>query len=131
MVSWCLFFYSLRITIVHLFCLDASICTINLIDCCFYFVIKGPPACSVPGGCPWMKKYNYIWIFSWYSLLHMHAKLSCNKLYLIYLLKRWNKIHLLNVIYRFCYKIIIIITIIVKMNRHDLVVNYLKMGVGS
>lgn len=78
LVSWCLFFSSLRTTIVNLFCLDAGICSINLIDW-FFFVIKGPPACSVPGGCPWMKKYNYFWILSWYSLLHMHARLSCNK----------------------------------------------------
>lgn len=55
-ISW---FTSLRTTIVNLFCLDAGICSINLIDWVF-FVIKGPPACSVPGGCPWMKKYNYI-----------------------------------------------------------------------
>lgn len=60
----------------------------------------------------------------------MYVKLLCNKLYLIYLLKCWNKIYFLNVIYRFCYEIIIIIIIIVKINRYDFVVNYLKMGVG-
>uniref|UniRef100_A0A8W8NB68 Uncharacterized protein n=1 Tax=Magallana gigas TaxID=29159 RepID=A0A8W8NB68_MAGGI len=33
---------------------DSNGCRACDIDIC------GPPACSVPGGCPWMKKYNYI-----------------------------------------------------------------------